>query len=200
MLRSAEFDAIPETSTEMRAEDDARAAIEKDIDQIVRKFMRKAAHVKLDKDYQLKLFDETGAELAKSTGENQLLGLAFTGAIAKYAKERKDRVDAILLPGTVAPLVVDSPFGHLDPLYRRGVSEFLPNLASQVILFASTSQASDIVMETLGPKIGHEYILVRHNESDGSDKVEETVSIRGKTYDLTVYNSEIDGTLIQEVK
>lgn len=184
----------------LQEEDDARAAIEKDIDQIVRKFMRKAAHVKLDKDYQLKLFDETGAELAKSTGENQLLGLAFTGAIAKYAKERKDRVDAILLPGTVAPLVVDSPFGHLDPLYRRGVSEFLPNLASQVILFASTSQASDIVMETLGPKIGHEYILVRHNESDGSDKVEETVSIRGKTYDLTVYNSEIDGTLIQEVK
>lgn len=184
----------------LQEEDDARAAIEKDIDQIVRKFMRKAAHVKLDKDYQLKLFDETGAELAKSTGENQLLGLAFTGAIAKYAKERKDLVDAILLPGTVAPLVVDSPFGHLDPLYRKGVSEFLPNLASQVILFASTSQASEIVMETLGPRIGHEYILVRHNESDGAEKVEETVSIRGKTYDLTVYNSEIDGTLIQEVK
>lgn len=180
-------------------EEDARKAIERDIDQIVQKFMRKSARVELDKDYQLKLFDEHGAELAKSTGENQLLGLAFTGAIAKYAKERKDLVDAILLPGTVAPLVVDSPFGHLDPLYRRSVSEFLPNLASQVILLVSTSQASDIVIETLGSKIGHEYVLVRHNRGDGKDKPEETVSIHGKTYDLTVYNSDIDGTLIKEV-
>ena len=147
----------------------------------------------------MKLFDESGAELAKSTGENQWLGLAFTGAIAKYAKERKDLDDAILLPGTVAPLVVDSPFGHLDPLYRRSVSEFLPDLASQVILLVSTSQASDVVIETLGPKIGHEYLLVRHNRGDGQDKPEETVSIHGKTYDLTVYNSEIDGTLIKEV-
>ena len=53
---------------------------------------------------------------------NQLLGLAFTGAIAKFAKERQADVDDILLPGTVAPLVVDSPFGHLDPLYRRALS------------------------------------------------------------------------------
>ncbi|WP_231420797.1 ATP-binding protein [Sphingomonas sp. Leaf205] len=180
-------------------EEAARRAIENDIDAIVQKFMRKPATVRLDKEYQLRLFDESGAEIAKSTGENQLLGLAFTGAIAKFAKERQDAVDDILLPGTVAPLVVDSPFGHLDPLYRRGVSEFLPDLASQVILFVSTSQASDVVMETLGPKIGHEYVLSRHNLGDGAGKPEETIDIRGKTYDLTVYGSEIEGTRINEV-
>lgn len=181
-------------------EEAARAAIEQDIDRIVQKFMRKPARVKLDKDYQLRLYDESGAELAKSTGENQLLGLAFTGAIAKYAKERKDLDDDILLPGTIAPLVVDSPFGHLDPVYRRGVSEFLPDLASQVILLVSTSQASDTVMETLGSKIGHEYLLVRHNKGDSGDKPVEAVTIRGKTYDLTVYNSAFEGTQIQEVQ
>lgn len=181
-------------------EEAARSVIEHEIDQIVRKFMRKPARVKLDKDYQLRLFDERGAEVAKSTGENQLLGLAFTGAIAKYAKERKDNVDDILLPGTVAPLVVDSPFGHLDPVYRKGVAEFLPNLASQVILLVSTSQASDVVMETLAPKIGHEFVLTRHNRMDGEGKPEETVSVHGKTYSLTQYNSDIDGTLIEEVK
>jgi len=181
-------------------EEAARAAIEADIDRIVQKFMRKPARVKLDSEYQLRLYDESGSEQAKSTGENQLLGLAFTGAIAKFAKERQDSIDDILLPGTVAPLVVDSPFGHLDPLYRRGVSEFLPELASQVILLVSTSQASDIVMETLGPKIGHEYILVRHNDGDRGDKPEESISIRGTTYDLTLYNSEIEGTCISEVK
>ena len=180
-------------------EEAARAAIEKDIDEIVQRVMRKRATVALDKNYQLKLFDEDGVELAKSTGENQLLGLAFTGAIAKYAKERRDKVDDILLPGTIAPLVVDSPFGHLDPVYRRGVAEFLPKLASQVILLVSTSQASEVVMEEIGSRIGHEYLLTRHNRASGEGKAEESITIRGKSYDLTVYGSEIDGTKITEV-
>jgi len=183
-----------------KEEEEARAAIEQEIDAIVQKFMRKPARVKLDKDYQLRLFDESGAEIAKSTGENQLLGLAFTGAITKFAKERQELVDDILLPGTVAPLVVDSPFGHLDPLYRRGVAEFLPNLASQVILLVSTSQASDTVMETLGPKIGDEYLLTRHNRADGSGKQPEIIEVHGRTYELTTYDSDIEGTRIAEVK
>ena len=180
-------------------EEAARASIEKEIDAIVQSVMRKSVKVTLDKNYQLKLTDERGVEAAKSTGENQLLGLAFTGAIAKYAKERTDLVNDILLPGTVAPLVVDSPFGHLDPVYQRGVAEFLPKLASQVILFASTSQASEAVMQMLGPKIQHEYVLTRHNQIDGAGKPSEKIDIGGKTYDLTIYNSDIDGTKISEV-
>jgi DNA sulfur modification protein DndD len=178
----------------------ARSAIEDQIDKIVQKFMRKAANIKLDKQYQLRLYDETGSEVAKSTGENQLLGLAFTGAIANYAKERESRADDILLPGTVAPLVVDSPFGHLDPTYRKGVAEFLPDLASQVILLVSTSQASEVVMATLEAKIGHEYVLARHNRVDGAGKQKETITIRDHTYDLTHYGSEFDGAKIVEVR
>ncbi len=181
-------------------EEGAREAIEREIDAIVKRFMRKPATVELDRNYQLRLFDERGAEMAKSTGENQLLGLAFTGAIAKYAKMRENAADDILLPGTVAPLVVDSPFGHLDPLYRRGVAEFLPNLATQVILLVSTSQASDVVMTTLADKIGQEYVLTRNSQHDGVGKQAETVEIRGVTYDLTTYGSEIEGTRITEVR
>jgi DNA sulfur modification protein DndD len=180
-------------------EENARSAIEREIDRIVQKFMRKSAKVKLDKHYQLRLYDENGVEVAKSTGENQLLGLAFTGAIAKYAKEREGDHDDILLPGTVAPLVVDSPFGHLDPLYRRGVAEFLPNLASQVILLVSTSQASEAVMTTLANKLGQQYLLTRHNRADGSGKQQESITIGSVSYDLTTYNSDIDGTRITEV-
>nr|NUR36597.1 AAA family ATPase [Sphingomonas sp.] len=181
-------------------EEEARTAIEREIDAIVQKFMRKPATVKLDKNYQLHLFDENGAEMAKSTGENQLLGLAFTGAIAKFAKERQQLVDDLLLPGTVAPLVVDSPFGHLDPLYRRGVAEFLPNLASQVILLVSTSQASEPVMNTLAPRIGDDYVLTRHNRADGTGKQREIIEVRGNTYELTSYDSDIEGTRIAEVR
>ena len=180
-------------------EETARDVIEHEIDAIVQKFMRKTARVKLDCNYQLQLFNDQNIELAKGTGENQLLGLAFTGAIAKYAKERGNDENDILLPGTIAPLVVDSPFGHLDPIYRGGVAEFLPNLASQVILLVSTSQASDVVLKTLAGKIGLEYVLTWHNQSDGADKQPESIEISGTTYDLTTYNSDIEGTRISEV-
>lgn len=181
-------------------EEEARKAIEGQIDLIVQKFLRKPATVELDSDYQLRLFDEHGSELGKSTGENQLLGLAFTGAIAQYAKERKELGDDILLPGTIAPLVVDSPFGHLDPTYRRGVAEFLPELASQVLLFVSTSQASEAVMEKLSDKIDMQYVLTRNNQSSGKGKQVESLEINGKSYDLTTYDSEIEGTVINEVQ
>lgn len=185
----------------LKAEEEAaRHAIEGEIDTIVKRFMRKPAKVELDRNYQLRLFDQGGVEMAKATGENQLLGLAFTGAIAKYAKVREKATDDILLPGTVAPLVVDSPFGHLDPLYRRAVADFLPNLATQVILLVSTSQASDVVVTTLADKIGQEYVLTRHSRHDGAGKQPETVEIRGVTYDLTTYGSEIEGTRITEVR
>ena len=184
-----------------KEEESARAEIESEINSIIEEFMRKPALAKIDQDYQLRLFDEQGAELAKSTGENQLLGLAFTGAIAKYAKDRASVEDDILLPGTVAPLVVDSPFGHLDPTYRRGVAEFLPNLASQVILMVSTSQASEAVMTgPLAEKIGVEYVLTRHNRTDGAGKAPESIEIGGACYNLTTYNSEIVGTRVTEVR
>jgi DNA sulfur modification protein DndD len=202
-IRRAQLAAVLTSRLQARLqveEETARASIEQAIDQIVQAVIRKSVKVTLDKNYQLRLVDDKGLEVAKGTGENQLLGLAFTGAIAQYAKQRAATVDDILLPGTVAPLVVDSPFGHLDPVYRKGVAGFLPELASQVILFVSTSQASDEVMEMIGPKIQHEYVLTWHNQGDAGEKTSEAIQIKGKTYDLTIYNSDIDGTRITEVR
>ena len=177
----------------------ARETIAREIDAIVQSVMRKDVEIGLDKNYQLKMLVD-GDDVAKSTGENQLLGLAFTAAIAKYAKDRLNSEDDILLPGTVAPLVVDSPFGHLDPTYKMSVAEFLPRLASQVILLVSTSQASAQVMKQLKRYIGSEYVLTRHNLADRGDKREENIEIDGKHYDLTRYGSSFDGTKIQEVR
>jgi DNA sulfur modification protein DndD len=177
----------------------ARLAIKMKIDKIIKEFMRKNLTVRITEDYQLKVFDENNNEASKSTGENQLLGLAFTGAISAFASDRQHEDTDILLPGTEAPIVVDSPFGHLDPTYRRGVADFLPKLARQVVLLVSTSQASQEVMEELEGKIGSQYILTSHNETDGDDKQKEIITINGKSYDLTKYNQNFTGTLLMEV-
>lgn len=180
-------------------EGSARIEIKFKIDEIIKRFMRKPFNVLIDQNYRLKVMNEKREEVPKSTGENQMLGLAFTGAIASFAKDRRFEDSDILLSGTEAPLVVDSPFGHLDPIYRKGVANFLPKLASQVVLLISTSQASKEVLDELDEKIGSQYVLTRYNQSTQGTKEDETITINGKTLDLTKYDQEFTGTKIQEV-
>ena len=177
----------------------ARVEIKMKIDDIIQRFMRKSLTVQLDANYRLKVMNENGNEAAKSTGENQMLGLAFTGAIAAFAKERRTEESDILLSGTEAPLVVDSPFGHLDPLYRKGVAKFLPELASQVILLVSTSQASKEVLDALDERIGMQYVLARYDKAPQGSKETELLDINGSTVNLTHYGQEFTGTKIEGV-
>lgn len=177
----------------------ARIQIKLKIDDIIKRFMRKPFNVRIDENYRLTVFNENEEEVPKSTGENQMLGLAFTGAIASFAKDRRHEESDILLSGTEAPLVVDSPFGHLDPLYRKGVANFLPKLASQVVLLVSTSQASQEVLDELDGKIGAQYVLTRYNQSTQGNKESEAIRINGTTMDLTKYDQEFTGTKIEEV-
>ncbi|MDA9670767.1 AAA family ATPase [Paracoccaceae bacterium] len=194
-------DIIQRLSDRLEDEENyAKIMIKKRLDEIIKEFMRKNLTAVINKDYQLTLLDENKKPASKSTGENQLLGLAFTGAIAYFAKDREHEDSDILLSGTEAPLVIDSPFGHLDTTYRRGVSNFLPKLASQIILLVSSSQASSEVLEELGNKIGLQYYLERNEQDEAGDRQEENVKINGKSYDLTLYNQEITGTLIKEVE
>jgi DNA sulfur modification protein DndD len=187
------------TSKLNREETYARVMIRDKLNEIIKEFMRKSFKVEIDKDYKLTVFDENDNKAAKSTGENQLLGLAFTGAIAHFAKDRQFEDDDILLPGTEAPLVVDSPFGHLDTIYKGGVAEFLPKLARQIVLLVSTSQASKEVMNELEGKIGYQYILVSHNKDTGDNKKLEEITINNKVHELTKYNQDFSGTKLVEV-
>ena len=76
----------------------ARLVINKFVGEIIEKTARKNFKVRVDQNFVVSLRDEFGNEMAKSEGENQLLGLAFTGALAKFAKVRKNAKSNLLLP------------------------------------------------------------------------------------------------------
>lgn len=177
----------------------ARIEIKKKIDKIVKEFMRKQLTVTIDANYRVLVKDDNGNVAANSTGEKQMLGLAFTGAIADFARDREAEESDILLSGTEAPLVVDSPFGHLDTTYREGVASFLPKMASQVILLLSSSQASSEVLQQLEGKIGSQYVLVRSEQTEAGPRQIETAEINGSIVTLTHYSQEFTGTQIVEV-
>lgn len=109
-----------------------------------------------DGKFNLSLRDKTTKlQSGKSTGEAQLLVLAFTSALIHFCSSRESDENEFLVPGTVAPLVLDAPFGQLDSLFQAGAISWIPKMARQVILFVSDSQArilqeSTEIMDRIG--------------------------------------------------
>jgi DNA sulfur modification protein DndD len=174
-------------------ENHARKVLRAGIRKILEATTRKALNLRIS------LVNSDGITLPKSSGENQLLGLAFTAALVEFAKIRENAQDYKLLPGTIAPLVLDSPFGQLDESYRHTTAEFIPKISRQVVLLVSRSQGSEEVLSALQSHIGAEYLLVRHNRDPIGERKPESRYFKGEEYRTAVFDSDYDGTEIVKV-
>lgn len=181
-------------------EGQARKVLRAGIRRILEATARKALRLDMTDDYSISLVNADGTSLPKSSGENQLLGLAFTAALVEFAKIRKNAQDYRLLPGTIAPLVLDSPFGQLDDAYRATTAEFIPKMARQVVLLVSKSQGSEEVLDVLKEHLGAEYLLVRHNKAPRGERRLESRYFKGKEYKTAVFDAGFDGTEIVEIQ
>lgn len=182
-----------------REEEAARAVLRASINRILAATSRKAFNLSMTRDYSISLVNHAGTQMPKSSGENQLLGLAFTAALVEFARVRQGATDRRLLKGTVAPLVLDSPFGQLDEEYRRTTASFIPEMAGQVVLMLSQSQASGAVMEALGNRIGEEVVLVRHNRADREGRKAEIRQFHGKDVETAIFGAPHDGSAFVRV-
>jgi DNA sulfur modification protein DndD len=180
-------------------EDQARRVLRAGIKRILKATTRKVLNLRMTDDYVISLVNADGTALPKSSGENQLLGLAFTAALVEFAKVRKNAQDYRLLPGTIAPLVLDSPFGQLDEAYRATTAEFIPNMARQVVLLVSRSQGSEDVLDALKDHLGAEYLLVRHNTEPRGERKQESRYFQGQEFKTAVFDADYDGTEIVEI-
>ncbi len=180
-------------------EDQAREFLRINIQRILEATARKVLHLHMTDDYVISLVNADDTALPKSSGENQLLGLAFTAALVEFAKVRENAKDYRLLPGTIAPLVLDSPFGQLDEAYRAATAEFIPKMARQVVLLVSKSQGSESVLDIMKDRLGAEYVLVRHNTEPAGTREPDSRFFGGKEFDTVVFNAEFDGTKIMEI-
>lgn len=171
--------------------EDSRNAIAADVNAILEKTARRNYFATIDEKFNLDMhYKDSKLSVARSGGENQLLSLAFIAALIKFSSDRMKSTSEILKPGTSAPLVLDSPFGQLDPTYQKATSKFLPDMAKQVVLLLSKTQGNPEVMQTLKDKIGREYILVSENAGPQGEKPTDNININGKDYASSRYNCE----------
>lgn len=144
------------------------------VDDTFRKIMRKNYWAEIDEDFTLKIFKNIEGHgkqpvWEKSTGENQVTSLCFISSIVNSAKERASK-SGVFQKGGIYPIVMDSPFGALDPEYRQKVATFIPALADQVIVMVSKSQWRGEVESQLSKRLGKQYTLKYHKPDQGSDE------------------------------
>lgn len=151
-----------------------RSDLSKKVDDTFRKIMRKDYWAEIDEDFTLKIFKNIEGHgkqpvWEKSTGENQVTSLCFISSIVNSAKERASK-SGVFQKGGIYPIVMDSPFGALDPEYRQKVATFIPALADQVIVMVSKSQWRGEVESELSKRLGKQYTLKYHKPDQGSDE------------------------------
>ena len=151
----------------------------------------KSLKIKINNDFSLDVIFENGKSLPKSGGENQLISLVFTAALIKHAKNRAKASGTMLLPGTIAPLFLDAPFGQLDQDYQVQAAKLLPELSDQLVLMLSNSQGNDHVLDALRPHVGSEFVIIRKStEMQRPGQPSHEIDINGKTYVRALYGEE----------
>ena len=168
-----------------RLEQQFRLALEQKVQSIF-SFISFTPYIpKLSSSYQLTLVKNTsGVELpvAASTGENQILSLSFIGGIIDRVRQWSQRNTLMGYDSSTFPIVMDSPFGSLDRIYRRQVAKAIPQLANQLVILVTKTQWQGEVETETARLIDREYVLTYY--SSKSDCESDSIELAGKNYPL----------------
>jgi DNA sulfur modification protein DndD len=144
--------------------DDMREKIQDKTKEIFKKLVWKDSHfqdIKLGPDFNLEVIDRYGysARPELSAGERQVLSLSFIMAMSRISDEE-------------APLVMDTPFGRLSSHHRNAITEHLPVLADQLVLFVTDEELRDEARQNIEARIGAEYRLEFNSKTSCTEIVE----------------------------
>jgi DNA sulfur modification protein DndD len=160
------------------------------------KILKKDYWAEIDDDYCLQIFKnipEHGSQVVyeKSTGESQVTSLSFIGSIVSLAKEQHAK-ERQFFRGGVFPIIMDSPFGSLDPTYRELIARYIPELADQIILLVSGTQWKGEVEKECQARVGKHVSLIYHAPEVGKEKTSYYVR-PGADYEYTEFEEGYHG-------
>lgn len=106
--------------------------------------------LQINDNYGLEIIHKSGRKVpGRSSGYEHIVALSLIGALHMNAPMR-------------GPIIMDSPFGRLDPTHKANIARTLSSMAEQSILLAYTGEIDDqVAREEIGNKLIHEYRLER---------------------------------------
>lgn len=153
---------------------DVRQSVNQRVNNIFQDIIAKNYYAEITEDYSLNILKDVGSQesidVAKSTGERQVASLSFISALLSLARDRYESDEnTVYFTGGIYPMIMDSPFGSLDPTYQQRVSRVLPKMGEQVVVLVTESQWSDAVSSEMSHAAGRQYHLEYHSPTADSD-------------------------------
>ncbi|MCW6035151.1 AAA family ATPase [Spirulina subsalsa FACHB-351] len=142
-----------------------KATIEEKTSEIHRRVTNKPEEyngIEVRPDYTLGVRTVLGRILSPeilSAGEKEALAFAFITGLN-------------LASNTAAPLVMDTPFGHLDVEHQRNIVGALPHLPSQVILLATDRDFQGDLFQQIKPHVAEIFHIHRLGATEDASKIE----------------------------
>jgi len=185
-----------------RLDNQFRTSLEKRVQEIFTGISFTPYLPKVNQNYELTLVEKTSGNeelVAASTGENQILSLSFIGGIIDRVRDWIQEQALMGPDSSTFPIVMDSPFGSLDEIYRRQIAQTLPTLANQLVVLVTKTQWRGEVAQEMEPYIGREYVLVYNSPKPECDR--DRMELGGVGYDLVKPSpNEFEYTEIVEVE
>ncbi len=101
--------------------------------------------LKINDNYGLTIIDKNDKPVyIKSSGAEQIVALSLIDALARTGRSS-------------GPVVMDTPFGRLDPTHRVNILKYLPKTSSQLVLFVHAGETDERILALIADQIGGEY-------------------------------------------
>ena len=152
-------------------QDEVRQNVNERVNEIFQNIIAKNYYAKISDDYSLQILKDVGdtseIPVAQSQGERQVASLSFIATLISLARERYESDEnATYFKGGIYPMIMDSPFGSLDPTYQERVSRMLPEMAQQVVVMVTQSQWSEAVANEMEHVAGEHYYFDYHDPGE----------------------------------
>lgn len=138
-----------------------RARVESEATEIFKQLTTDPAYsgLRINDRYGLTIIDSQGRDVeVRSAGAEQVVALSLIGALNRLAVKR-------------GPVIMDTPFGRLDPRHRARILKFIPSLADQVVLLVHEGEVdSKKDLDPIAPRIARKYEIL-HPTSTRSEIV-----------------------------
>jgi DNA sulfur modification protein DndD len=145
-----------------RFRDELRGAVEASATEVFRRLSNEPAfdRLKINDSYGLEIVNSEGEiVVGRSAGQEQVVALSLIAALNRNARRR-------------GPVMMDTPFGRLDPEHRTNILSFLSQFADQVFLLVHGGEVKDEDLAVIAGNINEQFDLQR----DDTDRT--TIVIR----------------------
>ena len=112
--------------------------------------------LKINDSYGLTIVDLNDKQVnIPSSGAEQIVALSLIDALARTGRSS-------------GPVVMDTPFGRLDPKHRKNIVQYLPKTSSQLVLFVHAGETDPEMLSIIADRIGGEYEIKLQDDQTNS--------------------------------